>query len=501
MFSRIKQIKSSLISRLLITLLLVVIFCGCQPYTPAENPAAINPPATPTEPIPEIEERPIYSPGELVEYTAQTGDTLSNLAFRFNTTIEEIMEVNPIIPDDATTLPPGLPMQIPIYYEALWGSQYQILPNCEFVYGPSSKDFDIQGFLDQQPGWLKDFEQFAGEEQRSGGEIIQYVSDRFSINPKLLLALLEHQINALSDPIQPDNLLDGYPLGYRATGYHGLYIQIVWLANTLNQGYYGWQVSRLDTIEFIDQTIEHPDPWQNAATVALQYYFSQLEPRTVYDRNISPVGFIRTYEDLFGNPWGCEPHIPGSLRQPTMTLPFESGKTWAFTGGPHTGWGQGDPWAALDFAPPSATSGCEITSEWATAVAPGVIARSEPGLVELDLDGDGDPRTGWVTLYLHLGKSNKIPEGRSVETGAYLGHPSCEGGESTGSHIHIARKYNGEWVPAAGAIPFNLDGWIAEEGPLEYQGSMVRFTETVIASTEAEEKSLIRVPTLTPNSP
>ena len=104
-------------------------------------------------------------------------------------------------------------------------------------------------------------------------------------------------------------------------------------------------------------------------------------------------------------------------------------------------------------------------------------------------------------LYLHLGKSNKIPEGRSVETGAYLGHPSCEGGESTGSHIHIARKYNGEWVPAAGAIPFNLDGWIAEEGPLEYQGSMVRFTETVIASTEAEEKSLIRVPTLIPNSP
>ena len=292
----------------------------------------------------------------------------------------------------------------------------------------------------------------------------------------------------------PEGLLDGYPLGYRTSGYHGLYIQLVWAANILNQGYYGWQENHLDTLEFMDQTIEHPDPWQNSATVALQYYFSRLEPKAVYSSTISAAGILKTYQDLFGDPWGCDPHIPGSLRQPQMTLPFGDGETWAFTGGPHTGWGQGDPWAALDFAPPSATSGCEITSEWAAAVAPGIIARSEPGLIELDLDGDGDHRTGWVILYLHLGTSNKIPAGAVVETGDYLGHPSCEGGESTGSHIHIARKYNGEWIPAAGTIPFNLGGWIAEAGAREYQGTLVFFSERVTASTDAEEKSLISSP-------
>ena len=444
-----------------------------------------------------VSERPVYSPGELVDYTAQAGDTLPNLAYRFNTSIDEILAENPIIPKDATTLPPELPMRIPIYYEALWGSQFQILPNCTFVNGPAQIGFDVTEFVESQPGWFKDYEQFAADEQRSGAEIVNYISSRFSISPRVLLAVLEYQTGALSSPLPPDNL-EAYPLGYINTGYHGLYIQLVWAANTLNQGYYGWLTNHLDTLEYLDQTIEHPDPWQNAATVALQYYFSRLEPKEVYDQTISPTGFLKTYQTNFGDPWTCKPHIPGSLRQPPLLLPFEGGKTWAFTGGPHTGWGQGDPWAALDFAPPSEAGGCEITSEWAVAAASGIIAKSEPGLIELDLDGDGDPHTGWVLLYLHLGTQNKAEAGDLVEAGDYLGHPSCEGGESTGSHIHIARKFNGEWIPASGIIPFNLDGWIAQAGSTEYRGTLTRFSETVIASVDAEEKSLLSARKLSP---
>lgn len=76
----------------------------------------------------------------------------------------------------------------------------------------------------------------------------------------------------------------------------------------------------------------------------------------------------------------------------------------------------------------------------------------------LDLDGDGDEHTGWVILYLHLGKTEQIQPGMLVKTGDPIGHPSCEGGSATGTHIHIARKYNGEWIPAYGALPFNLEG-------------------------------------------
>jgi hypothetical protein len=389
-------------------------------------------------------------------------------------------------------------MDIPIYYEALWGSQYQVLPNCAFVNGPDQIGFDTFSFVNSQPGWLKDFRQVAGVEYRTGAEVVDTIATKFSISPRVLLAILEHELGALSDPVMPPGMLSGYPLGYRATGYHGLYLQLVWAANRLNQGYYGWLGGKLDTIEFSDRTIEHPDPWQNAGTVALGYLFSIMHSRGIYYHTLGPNGFINTYQEYFGDPWTCQPLIPGSLRQPVMSLPFSSGKTWAYTGGPHTGWGQGDPWAALDFAPPSVAGGCEITTEWAVAVAPGIISVSEPGLVELDLDGDGDSRTGWVMLYLHLGKQDKIQAGVLVETGDHLGHPSCEGGESTGSHIHIARKYNGEWIPAAGVTPFNLGDWIAQEGVNEYQGTMTRFGETVIASALSEEISLIQAPTPTP---
>jgi LasA protease len=481
-----------------IALLPVILLSACL-GTPGsgsqETPAPASTP-TPT-PLP-ITQRPVYAPGELVPYTAQSGDTLPNLAFRFNTTIEEILAANEVIPEDATTLPPGLPIEIPIYYEALWGSQFQVLPDCAFVNGPPQIGFDTATFVDSQPGWFKNFWQIAGVEYRDGAEIIDYIANRFSISPRLLLAILEYQLGALSNPEMPVGLLTGYPLGYRTTGYNGLYLQLVWTANQLNQGYYGWLAGKLDTIEFTDQTIEHPDPWQNAATVALGYYFSKLESRGIYYYTLGPEGFITTYQDLFGDPWTCQPLIPGSLRQPTMSLPFSSGKTWAFTGGPHTGWGQGDPWAALDFAPPSIAGGCEITTEWAVATAPGTIARSEPGLVELDLDGDGDHRTGWVLLYLHLGTQDKIPAGRQVITGDQLGHPSCEGGESTGTHIHIARKYNGVWIPAAGVIPFDLGGWIAQAGTSEYQGKLIRFGKVITASAEAEENSLIHGPEPTP---
>jgi murein DD-endopeptidase MepM/ murein hydrolase activator NlpD len=175
--------------------------------------------------------------------------------------------------------------------------------------------------------------------------------------------------------------------------------------------------------------------------------------------------------------------MEGSLQQPEMVLPFENGKTWAYTGGPHTGWGSGLPFAAIDFAPPSESSGCVQSREWVTAVADGVITHHDTGVLELDLDGDGDPRTGWVVLYLHIATRDKAAVGKIVRAGEILGHPSCEGGTSTGTHIHIARKYNGEWIAAEGQLAFNLEGWVAENGRTPYEGYLRRFSQLVTACT------------------
>ena len=116
-------------------------------------------------------------------------------------------------------------------------------------------------------------------------------------------------------------------------------------------------------------------------------------------------------------------------------------------------------------------------------MAAGQIVRADHGSVLLDLDGDGRETTGWVILYLHIADEDRVRPGTFVETGALLGHPSCRGGQATGTHVHVARKYNGEWIPADGVIPFNLSGWIARRGQAEYLGSLTRGDQTVEACT------------------
>jgi hypothetical protein len=136
-------------------------------------------------------------------------------------------------------------------------------------------------------------------------------------------------------------------------------------------------------------------------------------------------------------------------------------------------------------------SGCVWSDEWVTAVAPGLVIREDTGIVLLDLDGDGDERTGWVIFYMHVATKEKVALGTRLETGDFIGHPSCEGGNVTGTHVHIARKYNGEWILTDGPLAFNLDGWITHNGNIAYQGTMTRSSQVVLASTTANYKTHI----------
>ena len=477
-----------------VILMLLVLLLGACTANGTEITTTQNSTRVPVFPTPEafftpLPTRPPYSPGQLVDYIAQAGDTLPALAAHFNTTIPEIRIANPIIPQTATTMPPGFPMKIPIYYLPLWGTPYQIIPDGLFVDGPAGLDFDMEAFVQSQPGWFKNYREQLGDGPHSGTEIVRLVANNFSVSPRLLLAFLEYFGQALSNPTQPDTT---YVLGYQDQFHQGIYLQLVYMANILNNGYYGWRRGSLTEFEHPDRRIERPDPWQNAATVAIQYTFAQQYSSPIFDQMIGPGGLAETYKKLFGYPWSnFKPHIPGSLTQPTLLLPFEPGKGWTLTGGPHTGWGKGEPYAAIDFAP-NGVSGCGTSDEWVTAMADGVIARSDFGEVLLDLDGDGKEQTGWVIFYLHLGSNDKVTQGVHVKAGDRLGHPSCQGGETTGTHVHIVRKYNGEWIMADSPIPLNLEGWIVHNGPEPYLGSMSRYSQVVIASDKSEGKSYIR---------
>ncbi|HCS41070.1 MAG TPA: hypothetical protein DIW44_16035 [Anaerolineaceae bacterium] len=45
---------------------------------------------------------------------------------------------------------------------------------------------------------------------------------------------------------------------------------------------------------------------------------------------------------------------------------------------------------------------------------------------------------------------------------------------SNGTHLHLARRYNGEWISADTNLPFNLEGWISSGDGAEYDGTLSR---------------------------
>ncbi len=445
--------------------------------------SAINPQGIATQDLPQtpLPTRNTYNPGELVDYTAQNGDTLPALAARFNTTVEEILQANPGIPQDATTMPPGMPMKIPIYFMALWSSPYKIIPDDAFVYGPTDIGFSTAAFIEAQPGWLKSYRVYAGGRWRSGAEMIDFVSINYSINPKLLLAILEYQGGALTKPAPT---LKKNLLGFSRAYWESPYLQLVIAANTLNNGYYGWRAGRLLEFDDRNQILIRPDPWQNAGSVAIQYYFSRIFSGDNYALATGTEGLNLVYTNLFGDPWSLNYElIPGSLHQPDLLLPFPSDQVWSYTGGPHTGWGTGQPLAAVDFAPSGDTSGCFIANEknYAVAMADGLVVRSSDDGIALDLDKDGDERTGWVIFYLHTAREERALVGTELRQGDKIGYPSCVGGHSTGTHVHVARKYNGEWIVADSVLPLVMSGWVTHNGAREYLGTLTKGGATVIA--------------------
>lgn len=422
-----------------------------------------------------------YPPGEIFEYLAQNGDTLTSIAAHFNTSVAEIRAENPDLPNAITTFPPGYPLRVPAYYIPLTGPTFKMLPDSELVYGPTAVDFNIRSEILRRSGYLSEMESFAYRRQRKSWDVVQVIAENYSIHPRLLLTLLEYRSQALSLPFpQGDEVT--YPMAYRDLRYRGLFWQLLWVAERLNDGYYGYREGSLKEFTLADGLVVRPDPWQNAATVALQYLFAGWFGSQEFELATSPEGFVTVYRDLWGDPFEKEQVIiPGSLQQAELALPFLPDRVWDFTGGPHFSWGTSLPQGALDFAPPSEESGCVLSIEWFTAPAGGMISRSAEAAVILDLDGDGFEQTGWVLFFYHVATEGRIQAGTVVEQGDVLGYPSCEGGRATGTHIHVARKYNGEWIPAAGTLAFVLDGWVAEIGAEAYEGTLTKGSKVVPA--------------------
>lgn len=453
-----------------------------------EMPEATNTPAATDTIDPAATSKP-----PIIYYT-QSGDTLPSITGRFGVAASEIQSSEPL--PETGLINPGIVLTIPDRTENTT-TYLKAIPDSEVVYSPSASSFDIEKYISQQGGYLSRYTESVGSGNYSGAQIVKLVALENSANPYLLLALLEYKSHwVLGDP---RNLAEqDYPMGYIKLEYRGLYYQLSWAVQELSIGYYGWRAGNLNEVTFKDNTVMRLNPQLNAGTAALQYLFAQwYGPQAWNSALYGDQSIIALRESMFGKiavqEYTTELY-PTNLTQPTLELPFYTGRTWGFTGGPHPAWGPGGALAALDFAPPSTQSGCVKSDEWVTAMAPGLVVRTGTGVVIEDLDGDGDESTGWVIMYLHIETRDKVALGTMLDTNDKIGHPSCEGGQAAGTHLHVARKFNGEWMLAGGPVPFTLSGYTASNGDAPYEGFLNNGSTIITASPISAPKSLLLRP-------
>ena len=468
---------------------------------PADQPPANLPPAPlPAMPtvIPGAAGHGVLIPGDPIisdgyfQYSTQPGDTVAGLAGRFGVQPDQIIDSRQTSP--LVALPIGQALVIPSTFDTI---QYAkaLLPDSEIIFSPSSAGFSTADFIRDAGGFLSTYSEQVEQETLTGAQIVDRVAQETSTSPRLLLALLEYRSHwVFGQPADPQQT--SFPIGFYASQYSGLYKELVLTSRQLTLGYYGWRLGKTVEVEFVDLSKIRMSPTVNAGTMAIAYLFSKLYNQADwYQQLYDPGSFLAFYQQSFGSPWEraaqVEPLLPDGLSQPALELPFTMGERWSFTGGPHAAWGVGSPWGGLDFAPSAVEKGCTVSRFWITAAAPGLVVRADHGVVIVDLDGDGFEQTGWVLLYLHVAGQDRVAVGTQLAVNDHIGHPSCEGGFSTGTHVHLSRKFNGEWLASDGPVPFVLSGWQAWPGARQYSGSLTRGDQVVTARPDGSHTSLI----------
>jgi LysM repeat protein len=186
-------------------------------FPPQGNSSMVD--NTPTPDVPHYETANMQNPGT---YIVRAGDMLSAIAMDSNVSVEALAQANGIT--DPNTLEVGQSLTIPIITPQAIGPSFKLIPDSELVYGPLSGLFDLEVFIEEQGGYLASYTEDVKGETLTGAQIVDLVARSDSVNPRLLLALLEYCTGWVTTPV-PDPSVTNSPFHVNDGFHEGLYLE------------------------------------------------------------------------------------------------------------------------------------------------------------------------------------------------------------------------------------------------------------------------------------
>lgn len=361
----------------------------------------------------------------------------------------------------------------------------------------SMPENEVQAFLESQPSILRNYSFQSENYTIPAARAIAFYGELSGIGPRVLITIMELKQHLLSVPEVDSNNLQTL-MGNTDPVQAGFANQLTWAVEELRTGFFDRYTGANETQVVLGDGKVIDVPLEvNAGTYALLRFLALGATEAEWQKWISrePEGFFEIYTHLFDveldakTPESCVRDI---MSIPTdLRLPWGSGDTWYYTGGPHTATASGRSYAkaAVDYAPGGTTGCIQQSNAWVRAAKGGTVVWASCDFVRIDHGG------GWSTSYFHL-RNIQVSLNQNVSTGAALGNPSCNVGSScgwngraSGNHVHFDVRNNNIPQRIHGAV---LGGWTIREATSDYAGTMVQGSTTKTASVYKTNNNAIR---------
>lgn len=260
---------------------------------------------------------------------------------------------------------------------------------------------------------------------REKSEAISHVAGRTGISPKLLLAMMEQRSRIISIPNDTRSMQRPFGNLSKKIGFRE---QLEDVATNMAAAIYS-QIQKIDSSKrpSISLLVVTTDGLNGAFTD-----YERMELAQIY------FGF---FGSLQSNESRSSRITLSSVPNGSMRLPYENGKAWNFSGAHMDGLSL--LFSSIDFAPRGSVWGGDTSANRVTASAGGIFIRHSSCSAEILHDG------GWSTTYYHMDNlrfqtNSIVRQGDIIGTAANsLAQALCEGGSSSGPHVHWSIKRDG----------------------------------------------------------